>query len=230
MKPKRYLPAIWTLLAFFFFAGDVNAGTNRLLGKTISLPDSTCCPPDSLGVISLNCPDFCFRWHVPDDSTCRTIMGFQVEWKLLLGSVWTSQYVPYTSGTSVTYCGTLDTCGSFIWRVRTKCNDSTFSDWVYGPTKFSCPCDHDRGMKKNLSISPNPAYENITLSTDGIKPGRIRISILNMTGKNVFEKNIYVRSGLLREKLSVSGWRRGLYFISIIADGVVIRNGSFLKE
>ena len=101
---------------------------------------------------------------------------------------------------------------------------------MYGPTKFNCLCGHDRGANKNLLISPNPAYESITINANNIRRGRTRISIVNMIGKNVFDKTTYNQSDLLREKVSISGWQKGIYFVSIIADGKVVRSGSFLKE
>jgi hypothetical protein len=53
--------------------------------------------------------------------------------------------------------------------VRTLCDDSTYSDWVYGP-KFTMNCPHDSPTKApKMIISPNPATEKVTIQSNGLK-------------------------------------------------------------
>ena len=216
--------AVCAIISVSLFGGKANAGIKA------PLVDSVCCTPDSLRVVSLNYPVFCVRWNVRADDSCRIPQAFEIQWKPLLGTIWKSVLVPYTGGTTINFCDSVDTCGTYVWRVRTKCDDVTYSDWVNGP-KFTFVCDHDRpNNAQYLSISPNPATESITISGKFIRPGLIKISIVNMAGKNVLDKTVNTGSNSLREKISINGWQRGIYFVSILANGVVLNRGSFVKE
>lgn len=225
MTTKIHLLAFCSVITFILCTENVKAENK------IPTYDSTCCRPDSLRFISANYPIFCVSWKIPSDSMCRAPQGFEIQWKLLSGTIWKTKVVTYTSGTTITFCDSTDSCGLYVWRVRTICNDSTYSDWVNG-NKFTMLCDHDiRDNVQNLSISPNPASERITINTRHIKPGQFKISIVNMVGKNVLEKIINTQGDdQLREKLSVSGWQKGIYFVNIFTNGVVISRGSFVKE
>ncbi len=224
MVTKSRLLAFCLVITFLFFAANAKAESNT---TTI---DSTCCTPDSLRVISTNYPVFCVSWNVRTDSMCRTPQAFEIQWKPLFGAIWKSKLVPYTFGTTINFCDSVDTCGTYLWRVRTKCDDNTYSDWVDGK-KFTFQCDHDGpNNAQNLSISPNPACESITISVKYIRPGPIKISIVNMAGKSVIDKIVNVGSNQLREKISINGWPRGIYFVNILANGVVISRGSFVTK
>ncbi len=224
MITKIRLLAFCSVIAILFFAANANAA-NRT-----STTDSTCCTPDSLQVISSDYPVFCVSWNVPIDSMCRTPQAFEIQWKPLYGAIWKSKIVPYTSGTTINFCDSVDTCGTYMWRVRTKCDDSIYSDWVDGK-KFIVPCDHDGpNNAQYLSISPNPAFESITISVKFIRPGPIKISIVNIAGKNVLNKIVNAGSNQSREKISINGWPRGIYLINILANGIVMDRGSFVKE
>jgi len=225
MRTKIRLLRFCSIIIFLFFAANAKAEN-----RTIPYDSTTCCAPDSLKVISTSNPIFCVSWNVHIDSTCRTPQAFEIQWKPFFGTIWKSKIVSYTSGTTINYCDSVDTCGLYSWRVRTKCDDSTYSDWVYG-NKFTIPCDHDGpNNAQYLSISPNPAYENISLSVKMIKPGSVKISIENIAGKNVLDKIVKTESNQLMEKISLYGWQRGVYFINVFANGVLIDRGTFVKE
>lgn len=221
---KNFLIVFCLVITFLFGSANLKAESK------ISFGDTTCCAPDSLTVISTNYPVFCVSWHIPNDSLCKKFERFVIQWKLLLSNNWETQIVSYTSGSYINFCDSVDICGVYQWRVRTKCNDSLYSNWVYG-NKFAMSCDSGgRYDVRNLSISPNPASENITISTNDINSGQVKISVVNMNGRNVFDKMAYAQSGQLRERISVAGWQRGIYFVGIFADGVLINRGSFVKE
>jgi hypothetical protein len=225
MRTKIHLLALSLVIIFLFRAENVKAENNQLY------TDSTCCAPDSLVFISATYPVFCVSWHVRSDSVCHHPQGFEVQWKLLTVTVWKSKTVTYTTGTIINFCDSVDTCGAFQWRVRTKCTDSTYSDWVYGK-KFTIICGIRRViLVPALSIAPNPANSGIVVTAKNMKPGPVKITIANMFGKTVLEKTAYVGSdGQLVEKLPVSGSQKGIYFVSIVTNGVVISRGRFLKE
>jgi hypothetical protein len=213
------------VIAFFLCENNVEAKDK------IPPIDSTCCEPINPHFISASYPVFCVTWKSNSDSTCLAPQGFEIEWKLYGTTLWTDDTVNHPHGNTISFCDSTDTCGLYVWRVRTICNDSTFSSWVDGD-KFTMPCPGGRLMTtQNLSISPNPASNKITISGNNIKPGPVKISIVNIAGKSVFEKQIDLQpKNQLREELFINGWQKGIYFVSILANGVVLDRGSFIKE
>ena len=233
MRTKIHLLAFLLGITFFLTSENVNAvptGSDSFREIKTPLYD-TCCGPDSLKVVSTNYPVFCVSWQVRIDSICSAPQAFEIRWRSFFSQVWKSKIVTYTSGTTINFCDSVDTCGLHVWQVRTKCNDSTYSNWVSG-SKFTMPCDHDGpNSPQILSISPNPANERITINAKNVKPGPAKVSITNIIGKIVYEKMITSKIGnQLREQLSISEWQKGIYFISISMNGVVISRASLIKE
>ncbi len=215
------------LISFFLVINETGFARDRN-----RLPDSIiCCTPDSLNIISTNYPTFCVGWKVAFDSTCLAPMGFELEWKPLFGGFWISEYVPYSSGIYISHCDSVDTCGVYQWRVRTKCNDSTFSDWVYGP-KITMNCGHDMALQPSkLRIFPAPASEAVTIITEITGPAIVEILIYDLNGRRFYEKPIRINKKLkLTETIPVNSWPKGTYFINLRQNGIVIRKGSFMKE
>jgi len=224
MRSKNF-SVTFILLLVLLFCNSTTKAESR-----VSFSDTTCCTPDSLTVVSTNYPVFCVSWHIPNDSSCKKFAGFVIQWKLLLSNNWDSEFVPYNSGSYISFCDSVHICGVYQWRVRTKCSDSTYSEWKNG-NKFGFDCDSiHRAINPNLSISPNPALDNITISIKGMKQGKYKLSIINMNGRNVFDKTVYAQSNQLSERVSVGNWQRGIYFVTILVDGAVISRQSFLKE
>lgn len=225
MRIKTSLSALVLVITFLLNSKNVNAKSN------IPVIDSVCCMPDSLTITSVVYPMFCVRWKVPSDSTCLRAQRYEVQWKHLTDSIWQSQVVIDSSGTYVNFCDSVDTCGVYQVRVRTKCNDSTYSNWT-GIKKFLTACGSGRASRiEPLSISPNPASTSIFITAKDIQPGPVKILVVNMAGRVVAEKITYaIVKDQLMEKLSIGTLPKGLYFISILSNGRVIKRGKFLKE
>ena len=194
--------------------------------RTYFLPsDSTCCMPDSLKVVSLNQPVFCVSWEMPGDS-CERQQGFEIQWRLVGTLIWKTRSINPT-GPVYTYCDTAE-CGKNIWRVRTKCDDSTFSDWAYG--SFTLECNHDGpGERPAVSITPNPASEQVSIIAPQVLSNVVKMEITNSIGRNMLSKNLNVLKNQFREKVFISGWPIGVYYVSLLTkEGKLIR-GSFIK-
>jgi len=131
MKTKFLPVIIFATISLSLFAGNSNAGEIKT-----TLIDTSCCPPDSLKVVSKTFPVFCVSWHVASDSNCRVPYGFEIQWRRYVGAgPWSSFIKIYTGGTTENFCTRVDTCTVYQWRVRTICdtlNGGTYSDWVYG--------------------------------------------------------------------------------------------------
>ena len=166
-----------SIAIFLFLTGKVKATEDN----PFFYDSTTCCTPDSLIPISTNHFQFCVSWHVRTDSGCNTPQGFEVQWRCLSNDVWQSKYIVYTSGTTITFCDTANCCGTHTWRVRTKCNDSTYSDWVFG-NKFNIDCTQ-------RPISYNPAFNNINIISKLRKAETPKISSIANIGSQTALKN-----------------------------------------
>lgn len=158
-------------------------------------------------------------------------MSFEVQWKLLTASVWKVKTVVYTSGIWINFCDSVDTCGAYQWRVRAKCNDSTYSEWATG-NKFTVICGIRKvTLHQPLTITPNPASSSIAVTAGGAKRGLVKLRVFNFFGRAIAERMVYVRpDGTVSEKFALPPGNRGVYFVTLILDGVVVNRGSFLKE
>jgi hypothetical protein len=235
---KQFRNFFFIFLAAIFSVLSINAKNK------IGLIDTTCCTPDSLTVVSLNYPVFCVSWHVRTDSGCTTPYGFIVQWKKFIGTdLWKEKIVLYTSGTTVNFCDSIDSCGRWLWRVRTICkidsNNTTYSDWVYGPRFAPQPidCNHDfsrqgtseKSSTSRFEIVPNPASNRITILTNETMDKKSVISITDAAGMSYYRKQGIAQGGGKNIPIDISALKPGLYFIRMeTAKGVFIK--SFVKQ
>jgi len=83
------------------------------------------------------------------------------------------------------------------------------------------------GFDAEVVISPNPANEMVTLSLDGIENfNGMSINIFDMLGKKV---SSIAQIGPINN-LNVSEFNNGIYFISIMKDGSLIKTSKLIKE
>lgn len=135
--------------------------------SSINMPDTVCCPPLNLQIVSTTFPTFCVSWQVNADSGCiHPPYGYEIQWAYYPGTgPWSSGTVVYSSGTTINFCANTDTCRNYQWRVRTICdtaNGGAYSDWVYGK-KFAMSCTHD-GQKNSEKKSDDHKPALITPS------------------------------------------------------------------
>ena len=69
-----------------------------------------------------------------------------------------------------------------------------------------------------VSIFPNPTQDVITIQFEATSLQDIDIKIVNSLGQNVFENTISNYIGILTEKVNLSSFSEGLYFIKITTD------------
>ena len=77
----------------------------------------------------------------------------------------------------------------------------------------------------DITISPNPATEILTLSYSVSEPGTVLISLLDMLGRKAIElPEKYTDSGIHKELIDISSLNSGIYFISVKTNsGVMTR-------
>ncbi len=79
---------------------------------------------------------------------------------------------------------------------------------VLNPVKV----DEYKELQNSVSILPNPSNGSFKLQFDGLKSGKIDISIYDVTGKLVYQNNHQVINTLTNFDIDV---KRGLYFVKI---------------
>jgi len=81
-----------------------------------------------------------------------------------------------------------------------------------------------------MNIYPNPAIENITVSFNQSEKSNVEISILNLNGQMVYNKQVkQVNKGAQNIELPVSGLATGVYMVTVKnSDGKFI--GKFIKK
>jgi PKD repeat protein len=117
---------------------------------------------------------------------------------------------------TVSCAGTSSFCAnSFI-------NKSTSSNTMYHVNVISGSNQNSTGIKtqeQDLSIEtrlyPNPAAEKAFLSITTSKESKLTISIYEITGQLLMEKNVNVNKGANQVELDVNSLNKGLYFVNI---------------
>ena len=76
-----------------------------------------------------------------------------------------------------------------------------------------------------LTVFPNPTKDVITIKFEATSLQAIDIKIVNSLGQNVFENTLTNYIGTLTEKVNLSSFPEGLYFVKITTD-----NGQSITE
>ncbi|MGI8633938.1 MAG: T9SS type A sorting domain-containing protein, partial [Segetibacter sp.] len=78
---------------------------------------------------------------------------------------------------------------------------------------------------------PNPTENNVTVQMDAVKPYRGKISLLDLTGKQVFQQDYQFVKGRNEATLSLSKYSSGTYIIAILnANNLLIASHKIVKN
>ena len=206
--------------------------------STKNLKAQCCQPPDSLKVKSVTDSSFCVQWLVNDSLHCDSAKAFQINYRPVNATAWTSVIQFYHHDTVYVFCDTGTACVKYQWKARNACvhnGDTIFSAWVMGP-KFTLTCSPQRGQFTNgssllrehvLVTKPNPTQNNLTLS--GQFTESVKVTITSMSGKKMFDKTVVTPNGKLHLTVNVTNFEKGMYFITL-EDGNSSLKTTFLKE
>ena len=70
-----------------------------------------------------------------------------------------------------------------------------------------------------IRISPNPVQENLQISVTRLTPADINIIIRNALGQKVYASYYQQKPGIQLTEVNMSRFSRGIYFITVYADG-----------
>ena len=100
----------------------------------------------------------------------------------------------------------------------------------YDHTSAGTACEvsvKEEGFDAEVVISPNPANEMVTFSLGGIENfNGMSINIFDMLGKKVSS----ISQVGPKNSLNVSDFKNGMYFISIMKNGSLIKTSKLIKE
>ena len=74
-------------------------------------------------------------------------------------------------------------------------------------------------IQKNLRVYPNPSHGDFMLEYNSVSTSRIKISILDITGRLVFDKMYDISGYQLSEQIHITDQKAGFYFIRLV-DGM----------
>ena len=102
---------------------------------------------------------------------------------------------------------------------------------IYDHTSAGAVCGvvsvKEEGFDAEVVISPNPANEMVTFSLGGIENfNGMSINIFDMLGKKVSSISQITTSNTL----NIEDYNKGLYFISIMRNGLLIKTSKLIKE
>lgn len=83
---------------------------------------------------------------------------------------------------------------------------------------------------ESLRVYPNPASDVLTITMHDAGQAPVTISVCNALGQTVYEKQVKPLSQTVSETIDVAGFRSGLYFITIAAEGLPIAQRKFIRE
>ena len=73
-----------------------------------------------------------------------------------------------------------------------------------------------------LTAWPNPAVDEVQISIEGFQDERATIKVFDITGKQVYQKELGVLSNQRTLQLNVADWATGVYSIEISSDSVSV--------
>lgn len=70
----------------------------------------------------------------------------------------------------------------------------------------------------SVSIRPNPSFGSINLVVSGLKTGDVNISIMDLSGKVVFQESFTTIDSKINHKIDLSQFQKGIYFVKVETD------------
>jgi len=119
---------------------------------------------------------------------------------------------------------------TYYWRVRAF-EDGDTTQWsdVWHFLLGTQSIDDLVLNKHNLNIYPNPANEELNIELNAIESRNIDITVIDLLGEEIYKLNKRFNQGINIEKIDLSDFNDGLYFIRLqsgdatITDKIVIR-------
>ncbi|MEI6455098.1 MAG: C10 family peptidase [bacterium] len=80
----------------------------------------------------------------------------------------------------------------------------------------------EKTLPSNVTLFPNPTTEFVNISGKNLGPSSLHMELMNTAGRVLMKSVMPVENGIVQEKVSLSGFPKGLYFLKLISDTEVI--------
>ena len=74
---------------------------------------------------------------------------------------------------------------------------------------------HENEVASQLTIYPNPAHNQLTVSGNFKTAGNVKYAVTNLVGATVFSSEMNVAQGLQNKTIDISQLKAGIYFLSL---------------
>lgn len=86
------------------------------------------------------------------------------------------------------------------------------------------------GENKQVTLSPNPTTDQITLVTEGLPGGPAALLVYDALGREVLRRPLSITGGRLEQRMDISGLAPGMYFLSIQSEELSLWQGKIVKR
>ncbi len=192
-------------------------------------PEQPCAPLPMPRITTTRDGIVIFTWDVPLRDT------FLVQYRSSSDSVW--REIKTTIAQTGLILRGLQPCKEYKMRIARICSNGVIK-WLELGFKTPCTAIQNSGNGvdvtkfKNINISPNPGKDVLRIRYDLLKRATIIIRLMNMQGQIVSNINIgQQEEGNYEQTLeSLSNLSKGLYMVTILADGQLDSTQKWLKE
>ena len=88
------------------------------------------------------------------------------------------------------------------------------------PTFVSVPENHDAiNPMTTTRVYPNPVVDQMTIEVNASQASEMSISVYNLMGQKVMDKNVSINTGINTPTLNTSSLSSGVYFVTVKANG-----------
>ncbi len=139
-----------------------------------------------------------------------------------------------TGGVTGTQLTGLSASSTYQWQVRTKCTGVAYTPYS-ASVIFSTPAPRiSESVPENnlidVTVFPNPAHNNLTVSFNASKENTGRIFILDLSGRELITRNLTVKEGENISELDVSDLSKGIYVVAIESEGMLSKRIKVIIE
>jgi hypothetical protein len=67
----------------------------------------------------------------------------------------------------------------------------------------------------SVSLRPNPSFGNVNLVISGLTSPDVRVSIMDLSGKMVFQDSFAANGNRVSRKIDLSAYQKGIYFVKV---------------
>ncbi|MCX6247279.1 MAG: T9SS type A sorting domain-containing protein [Bacteroidetes bacterium] len=92
------------------------------------------------------------------------------------------------------------------------------SDLVHITLTFPTGITDNSSAAFGVALSPNPSNGNVTLVISGVRNTEARISISDLTGKEIFKESATSSTNSMTREINLTGNPKGIYFVKVSTD------------